>query len=107
MSNSRRPYRKFTKEFKLEAIRLSESGIKPVTQIARELDVRVNQIYKWKKQLMEKEGKAFSRTKTKDSSRKPTDLKSELERLQKENERLQGENDILKKAAAYFARELK
>ena len=105
--SKRRPYRKFTKDFKLQAIRLADSGTKPVIQIARELDIRVNQIYKWKQQLLEKEDKAFSRTESTRPSKKQSSAELELQQLKKENERLKGENDILKKAAAYFARELK
>ena len=46
-----RKYQRYTQEFKLEAIRLMNEAEKPVAQIARELGIRVNQIYKWKKQL--------------------------------------------------------
>ena len=48
---SKKPYQRYSKEFKLEAIRLAEQSDKPVTLIARELGLRVNQIYKWKQQL--------------------------------------------------------
>jgi transposase len=48
---SRKPYKTYSREFKIEAVRLAEQSDKPVTQIARELGVRQNQIYKWKKQL--------------------------------------------------------
>lgn len=57
---SRKKYQIYSKEFKLEAIRLAEESDKPVTQVARELGLRVNQIYKWKKQLEEKQDAAFS-----------------------------------------------
>ena len=40
-----------TKEFKIQAVKLAEESDKPITQIARELGVRQNQIYKWKKEL--------------------------------------------------------
>jgi transposase len=43
---AKRPYPKYSKEFKVEAIRLAEESDKPVTQVARELGLRVNQIYK-------------------------------------------------------------
>jgi transposase len=46
---SRKKYQRYTREFKLEAIRLAEASDRPVTQVARELGLRVNQIYKWKK----------------------------------------------------------
>ncbi len=57
-----RKYQRYTQEFKLEAIRLMSESERPVVQIARELGIRVNQIYKWKKQLDEKSSQAFSRT---------------------------------------------
>ncbi|MFQ5545465.1 MAG: transposase, partial [Acidiferrobacterales bacterium] len=47
----RKPYQRYTKEFKLEAVRLADESDKPMTEVARELGVRVNQIYKWKQQL--------------------------------------------------------
>jgi transposase-like protein len=49
----------YTKEFKLEAIRLLEAGDKPGTQIARELGIRRNMLYKWQDQLSTKGEDAF------------------------------------------------
>ena len=57
-----RKYQRYTQEFKLEAIRLMEETDKPVVQLARDLGLRVNQIYKWKKQLEDKQDQAFKRT---------------------------------------------
>lgn len=95
-----RKYKRYTKEFKQEAVRLSESADKPVTEVARELGIRVNQIYKWKKEIEAKTDAAFP-GKGRQSARA-----EELTRLRKENERLRLENEILKKAAAYFAKDL-
>lgn len=91
----------FTKEFKLEAIRLLETSDKTGTEIARELGIRRNMLYKWLDEFKSKGIDAFKgpgRTMTSDSS---------INELKRENERLKEENEILKKAAAYFARELK
>lgn len=96
---TKRSYRRFTKEFKLEAIRLAEESDKPVTEVARELGIRVNQIYKWKKQLEVKQDDAFP------GHGKQLGQDAELTRLKRENARLKEENEILKKAAAYFAKE--
>jgi transposase len=41
----------FTREFKLEAVRLLESGKKPAAELARELGVKRNQLYKWKEAI--------------------------------------------------------
>ncbi len=54
-----RKYKRYTKEFKLEAVNLAESADKPVTEVARELGIRVNQIYKWKKEIEAKTDAAF------------------------------------------------
>ena len=96
----RKPKKQYSREFKLEAIRLAEAGDKPATQIARELGIRVNILRKWKLQLeAEKVAGGPARL------GRPPD--NELVRLRRENERLKEENDILKKAAIYFARESK
>jgi transposase len=94
----RKPYKPYTREFKLEAIRLAEVGDKTASQVARELGLRVNQIWKWKQQL-ERETAAGAPAKR----GRPSD--DEMARLRRENARLKEENDILKKAAIYFARE--
>jgi len=68
-----------------------------------ELGVRRNQLYKWKEQLSIKGGEAFPNKR----GRPTKDQQSELTTLKQENDRLKEEVEILKKAAAYFARELK
>lgn len=93
---------RFTKEFKLEAVKLLDVGQKPATQIALELGIRRNQLYKWQAQLSAKgETNAF-----RGPGAKPLSEYSEVERLRRELKRVTEERDILKKAAAYFAKEL-
>jgi transposase len=96
-----RKYQTYSKEFKLEAIRLAEKADKPITELARELGIRVNQIYKWKQQLSDKREDAFP------GHGKQLGKEAEVARLKKELAQAQEEIEILKKAAAYFARELK
>ena len=96
---ARKPYQRYTKEFKLEAIRLAEESEQPVTQIARELGLRVNQIYKWKQQLEAKGESAFP------GKGKQSGLEAENARLRRELAQAQEEVAILKKAAQYFAKE--
>ena len=95
---ARRAYRRFSKEFKLEAIRLADESGKPKAQVARELGIRVNQIGKWRKQLEEQPVEVSS---DKDY---PAEQDDELKRLRRELADAREENEILKKAAAYFAR---
>lgn len=92
-------YQRFTREFKIEAVRLADSGDKPQAQLARELGIRVNQIHKWRKELEAKPGSAFP------GSGRQAGPEGDVARLQREVERLKTENEILKKAAILFARE--
>src|SRR5437660_2683208 len=100
--NPQRKRVRFTKEFKLEAVRLLELGQKSVTQLALELGVRRNQLHKWQTQLRAKgTEKAF-----RGPGAKPLSEYSEMELLRRELKKVTEERDILKKAAAYFAKEL-
>ena len=91
----------FSQEFKREAVRLMESSEKPSSEVARQLVVRRNQLYKWKEQLSQRGVGAFP------GSGRGSGGNDELARLRKELEKVKEERDILKKAAAYFAKELK
>ena len=100
--NPDRKRQRFAKEFKLEAVRLLEQGDKPATQLALELGVRRNMLHKWQEQLRKKgETKAF-----RGPGAKPLSDYSEVEMLRRELKRVTEERDILKKAAAYFAKQL-
>lgn len=102
MTKQKKPYKTYTREFKLEALRLMETSDRPAAEIARELGIPRNRLYKWKDQLVSKGDKAFT------GAGRPSQAdQSELATLKQENERLKEENEILKKAAAYFAKELK
>ena len=98
----RKPYETYTKEFKLEAIRLMNTSDRPASEIAMQLGIRRNQLYKWKDQ-MSKNGDVPSPK----LGRPKKEDQSETARLRQENKRLQEENEILKKAAIFFAKELK
>lgn len=91
----------FSKEFKIEAVRLLDLGKKSAVELALELGVRRNQLYKWKEQLGRKKDAAF-----RGPGRKPASEDSEVARLKRELEKVKDERDILKKAAACFARDL-
>jgi len=85
----------FTAEFKREAVRLLESSKKQPSDLARELGVRR------KEQLSQRGEKAFPGHGRRIASNE------EVSRLRQELEQVKEERDILKKAAAYFAKELK
>ncbi len=61
----------FTREFKLEAVRLLERGDRPAAELARELGIKRNQLYKWQEQLSAKgEGHSGSRSSGSGSGRR-------------------------------------
>lgn len=94
--------KRFTKEFKLEAVRRLRETKRPATELSMELGIRRNQLYKWAEQVDLQGEKAFS-----GGGRPKKEDQAEVTTLRQENERLRDEVEILKKAAAYFARDLK
>jgi len=94
---------RYTKEFKLEAIRLLDLGDKPASELALELGVKRTLLYRWRDQAREKGDLVFSIA----PGGPKNDHLSEVSRLKKELKDVTEERDILKKAAAYFARDLR
>ena len=86
--------REFSLEFKREAVRLLKEGDLSQAQVARDLGISPTLLGRWRT-LLERE---------EDAAANGVDLE-ELRRLRRENARLREERDILKKAAAYFAKE--
>ena len=93
--------KKYTKEFKLEAIRLLESKQMAGTDLARHLGIKREHIYRWKEEFRSLGDKTFPGT------GRHSKQKDELQALKKELAQVKEERDILKKAAVYFAKELK
>ena len=91
--------RKFSREFKVEAVKLVKERGVSVAQAARDLDVHENVMRKWVKEFGSDPAQAFPGQ----GRMKPE--QQEIERLRRENNRLRAERDILKKAAAFFAKE--
>ncbi len=91
--------RKFTREFKLEAVRLIKDRGLSVTQASQDLGVHQSQLRDWVKKFAEDPQHAFPGN----GQMKPEQL--EIARLKREVLKLKAERDILKKAAAYFAKE--
>ena len=94
-----RARRRHSREFKLEAVKLVRERGVTVTQAARDLDVHVNVLRAWVRAQRADPVHAFPGV----GQQKPDD--AELTRLRREVTRLKMERDILKKAAAYFAKE--
>ena len=91
--------RTFTREFKLEAVRLVKERGVSVAQASRDLDIHENVLRKWVRDVAADPVQAFPGQ----GQMKPE--QAEIAKLRKEVAKLKMERDILKKAAAYFARE--
>ena len=94
--------RQFTREFKLEAVRLVVEDKRAVAEVARQLGIRADMLRSWKRQL---EGRAgLSAEESFPGKGRAASADEEVRRLRREVERLRQERDFLKKAAAYFAK---
>jgi transposase len=91
--------RQFTREFKLEAVRLIKQRGVSYAQASQDLGVHPTQLRNWVKQLADDPQHAFPGH----GQMKPEQL--EIAQLKREVAKLKAERDILKKAAAYFAKE--
>jgi transposase-like protein len=94
------PYGKYTPEFRQEAVQLVIREKISISEAARRLKLPVNTLDKWVKKY--NDGKLGEIGK---NYRPLTETEMEIARLKKENAELRMERDILKKAAAYFAKE--
>jgi len=97
MTTVKRKRRRYTEDFKREAVALVTELGYSVAEAARSLDVGENQIRRWR-QKFEQESAQGELSSTE---------REELERLRKEIRQLRMEKEILKKASAYFAKEMK
>jgi len=91
--------RKYTDEFKREAVDLIMAQGYGVAEAARNLGINAAMLSRWKREQERHGEQAFPGT------GHMTPERAELHRLQKENKRLRMERDILKKATAFFAKE--
>ena len=94
-----RARRQYTREFKREAVELVTKQKYTVAQAAKSLDVNANMLGRWRREFLEGEKDAFP-----GSGHQVGELE-ELARLREENRKLKLEKEILRKAAAFFARE--
>jgi transposase len=95
--NQKRQYKTYNKAFKEEAVALVIDQGYTVPEAAESLGIRANLLYGWKQQFEDKQSGAVL----------GDDERSELMKLRKENKQLRMEKEILKKASAFFAREMK
>jgi transposase len=94
-----RKRRQYTAEFKKEAVELVTRDDYTVAEAAQSLDISRSMLDRWRREYRAREKDAFP------GSGHQTSQLEELKRLREENRRLRLEKEILKKAAAYFAKE--
>jgi len=93
----KRTYKQYSREYKEEAVALVREQGYSVPEAAKSLGIASNILYRWKMQIESQlEDKLL-----------PEDERKELKRLRKENKNLRMEKEILKKASAFFAKEMK
>jgi transposase len=97
MRNSMTQQRRFTREFKEEAVRLVQTSGRTQREIAGDLGIGLSTLVRWIGRS--REGHAVA------PAAAEGEVRAELKRLRRENEILRQERDILKKATAFFARE--
>jgi transposase len=90
--------RRFSREFKLEAVRLATTGDRSVAQVARELGIRADMLHKWERETGAKSD-AFP------GNGNLSAQEAEIRRLRHELATVREKRDILKKATAFFAKE--
>ena len=91
------PRKTYTREFKLQALKMMADQGLAVAEVARRLGAEENLLRNWKKAAKEQGQDAFP------GQGNPSPTEDELRRLHAEVHRLKAERDLLKKAAAYFA----
>ena len=87
--------------YKLEVCKSVDSGMATVAELSRETGISENTLYTWMKRYRENREKPFV------GSGRILPENEEMVRLRRENKDLREENEILKKAAAYFAKNQK
>jgi transposase-like protein len=96
---ARRKKRVFTDEFKADAVRLCATGERTIPQVAKDLDLTVTVLRDWVRKAEATKPAAASQPAL------TIDERGELAELRKRVKRLEMEREILKKAAAFFAKE--
>jgi transposase len=94
----KRDRKRYSREFKLEAVRRTQVTGKSVAEVARELELPVHHLYKWRSEADRKKTEVFPGV-------GHTTPNEELEALRRENKRLREERDILKKSLIFFAKD--
>jgi len=99
MSTKRQKRQTYTREYKIEAVRLSSEGTRSVAAVAADLGIRRDQLYQWRREFANAGIAAFP------GNGRVNSADEELLRLRRDLKRVTEERDFLKKATAFFAKE--
>jgi transposase len=93
--------RKYSKEFKMEAIRVYENGERSTAEVERELEITPGLLWKWKRELEQQpnKGDAFR------GQGKRTETEERIRQLERENAMLKEDKEILKKVLKMYSKE--
>ena len=97
--NQKRNRQHYTKEFKNDAVKLVVEQGYSCNEVGRRLGINQTNVSRWAREYRQENDPSV------DGGASRNELESEVKRLRKENQRLQMEREILKKAAAFFAKE--
>ncbi|MEO0078189.1 MAG: transposase [candidate division WOR-3 bacterium] len=98
MNTERKPRKTYSREFKIEAVRLTTAGGQSVAQVARDLAINENTLHNWRRQFREWGAGPGA-------DKEALTLAEENRRLRRELALAREERDFLKKAAVWLARE--
>ena len=98
MSTEKQPRKTYSREYKIEAVRLTTEGGRSAAQVARDLGLNENTLHNWRRQFREWGAGPMA-------GKEALSQAEEIQRLRKDLARVREERDFLKKAAVWLARE--
>jgi len=98
LDTEKKPRKSYTREFKIEAVRLTTEGGISVAQAARDLEINENTLHNWRRQFRQWGAGPGA-------GKEALSQAEEIQRLRRENAKLREERDFLKKAAVWLAKE--
>jgi len=90
--------KKYDRQFKIDAVSLVVNGGRSVAEVARDLGIEANVLYRWKRELIREQSEAFP------GKGRLGPQEEELRRLRRELEQAKEDREILKKALAFFSK---
>jgi len=98
LNTEKKPRKVYTREYKIEAVRLTTEGGIPVAQAARDLEINENTLHNWRRQFRQWGAGPGA-------GKEALSQAEEMQRLRRDNAKLREERDFLKKAAVWLAKE--